>query len=59
MEGFSILAEIDAEQLPAFYGGAMTDPDGNPMCLSIVRFMFVILPNIAYCIILRTIFKKR
>lgn len=30
----ALLEEIDASQLPVHYGGSMTDPDGNPMCLS-------------------------
>lgn len=32
----ALLAEIDADQLPACYGGTMTDPDGNPNCVTIV-----------------------
>ncbi|KAI9561274.1 hypothetical protein GHT06_012230 [Daphnia sinensis] len=30
----ALLEEIDADQLPAYYGGTMTDPDGDPRCLS-------------------------
>ena len=30
----ALLEEIDANQLPAFYGGNMTDPDGDPKCPS-------------------------
>ncbi|KAI9561272.1 hypothetical protein GHT06_012228 [Daphnia sinensis] len=30
----AILEEIDADQLPSFYGGTLTDPDGNPKCPS-------------------------
>jgi len=30
----AILKEIDADQFPAYYGGTMTDPDGNPNCIS-------------------------
>jgi hypothetical protein len=30
----AILAEVDADQLPACYGGTMTDPDGNPNCVT-------------------------
>lgn len=30
----ALLEEIDASQLPVHYGGTMTDPDGNPMCLT-------------------------
>ena len=30
----AILQDVDADQLPVFYGGTMTDPDGNPQCLT-------------------------
>ena len=30
----ALLEEIDADQLPAHYGGTMTDPDGDPKCPS-------------------------
>ncbi|KAK4004692.1 SEC14-like protein 2 isoform X1 [Daphnia magna] len=30
----ALLEEIDADQLPSFYGGTLTDPDGNPKCPS-------------------------
>ncbi|XP_057372735.1 SEC14-like protein 2 [Daphnia carinata] len=30
----ALLEEIDADQLPAHYGGTMTDPDGDPTCPS-------------------------
>jgi len=33
----ALLAEIDADQLPACYGGTITDPDGNPNCLTLVN----------------------
>lgn len=33
----ALLEEIDADQLPVLYGGTMTDPDGNPACLTKVR----------------------
>ena len=32
----ALLAEINADQLPACYGGTMTDDDGNPNCISYV-----------------------
>ncbi|CAN7940615.1 unnamed protein product [Ixodes hexagonus] len=32
----ALLADIQADQLPVFWGGTMTDPDGNPRCPSIV-----------------------
>jgi hypothetical protein len=34
----ALLEEIDADQLPAHYGGTMTDPDGNPFCLTKVSY---------------------
>lgn len=30
----ALLEEIDADQLPVYYGGTQRDPDGNPMCLT-------------------------
>jgi len=30
----ALLEDIDADQLPAYYGGTMTDPDGDPKCPS-------------------------
>ncbi|XP_069789506.1 SEC14-like protein 2 isoform X2 [Narcine bancroftii] len=33
-----LLQNIDAEQLPAYYGGTLTDPDGNPKCTSKINF---------------------
>uniref|UniRef100_A0A8C2BGI4 SEC14-like lipid binding 7 n=1 Tax=Cyprinus carpio TaxID=7962 RepID=A0A8C2BGI4_CYPCA len=29
---------VDADQLPAVYGGSMTDPDGNPLCKTMLRY---------------------
>ena len=29
-----LLKYIDADQLPACYGGTLTDPDGNPNCVT-------------------------
>ena len=37
----ALLAEIDPDQLPAMYGGTMTDPDGNPNCLTKVSHLIV------------------
>jgi hypothetical protein len=31
----ALLTEIDAEELPACYGGKKTDPDGNPNCATL------------------------
>ena len=36
----AILEEIDADQVPSFYGGTLTDPDGNSKCSTIVIFHF-------------------
>ena len=33
----ALLEEIDADQLPAYFGGKATDPDGNPKCPSKVK----------------------
>jgi hypothetical protein len=30
----ALLEEIDADQFPAYYGGTLTDPDGDPKCPS-------------------------
>lgn len=30
----ALLQDIDAEELPACYGGTLTDPDGNPKCIT-------------------------
>lgn len=30
----ALLNEIDADQLPAYYGGNLTDPNGDPKCPS-------------------------
>uniref|UniRef100_A0A8C2IW44 CRAL-TRIO domain-containing protein n=1 Tax=Cyprinus carpio TaxID=7962 RepID=A0A8C2IW44_CYPCA len=29
---------VDADQLPAVYGGSMTDPDGDPLCKTMLRY---------------------
>lgn len=33
----ALLEEIDADQIPAFLGGTLTDPDGNEFCPSKVN----------------------
>ena len=39
----ALLEEIEPNQLPAYYGGTVTDPDGNPMCLNkVLQFIFMI-----------------
>lgn len=44
----ALLEEIEADQLPAFYGGTMTDPDGDPKCPSkvILKKCVQQIPNI-------------
>ena len=32
-----LLENIDADQLPASYSGSMTDPDGNPNCVTKIK----------------------
>nr|XP_054768191.1 SEC14-like protein 2 [Lytechinus pictus] len=32
-----LLKHIDADQLPVYWGGTKTDPDGNEMCTSLIR----------------------
>ena len=34
----AILEEIDADQLPVYYGGTKMDPDGNPKYLTKVGY---------------------
>lgn len=36
-----ILCDVDADQLPVAYGGAMADPDGNPNCATKVDENFL------------------
>lgn len=35
--------DIDADQLPAYYGGTMVDPDGDPKCPSKVCTVLAVL----------------
>ena len=37
----ALLKEIDADQLPAHYGGTMIDVDGDPKCSSKVRMNII------------------
>lgn len=32
----ALLAEIDSDQLPAYYGGTLTDSNGDPKCPHLV-----------------------
>ena len=34
----AILLAVEPQQLPVSYGGTLTDPDGNPDCVSMVIF---------------------
>lgn len=34
----ALLEEIDADQLPVYYGGTMTDENDDPKCLSKVNY---------------------
>lgn len=40
-----LLAQVDKSQIPQYFGGTMTDPDGSPKCMTKVSWMFWI-----YCI---------
>lgn len=33
-----MLKHVDPSQLPVAFGGTMTDPDGNPKCISKIRY---------------------
>lgn len=33
-----LLEQIDASQLPKCFGGTMTDPDGSPLCKTIINY---------------------
>ena len=35
-----VYSDIDRDQLPVYWGGTMTDPDGDPACSSKVNGMF-------------------
>jgi hypothetical protein len=37
---------IDDEHLPMCYGGTLTDPDGNPRCITKVCWIFLTLVHI-------------
>ena len=41
----AILEDVDPSQLPVFYGGSKTDPDGNPQCLTNVTRFTVDFPS--------------
>jgi hypothetical protein len=43
----ALLQEIDADQLPLFYGGTLTDPDGNGKCPSKV-YHYIISHYVIY-----------
>jgi hypothetical protein len=35
----ALLEEIEANNLPLYYGGTMVDPDGDPKCPSKVKYL--------------------
>lgn len=35
----ALLEEISADEIPAHYGGSLTDPDGDPKCPGKVNYM--------------------
>ena len=41
----ALLQDIDADQLPAYYGGTMTDPNGDPKCPSKVVIIYCQILN--------------
>ena len=41
----ALLEDIDADQLPAYYGGTLTDPDGNPKCPSKVMNQLIYITD--------------
>jgi hypothetical protein len=40
----AILEHVNPDQLPVAYGGTLTDPDGNPNCITMVS-PFIIFIN--------------
>ncbi|KAI9561416.1 hypothetical protein GHT06_012373 [Daphnia sinensis] len=52
----ALLEDFDPEELPACYGGKLTDPDGNPNCITMVNmggevpksYYLTIKPDTAY-----------
>ena len=47
-----MLRYIDEDNLPACYGGKLTDPDGNPRCLSMVS-LCTKYNNYIYCNVIK------
>ena len=41
----ALLEDIDPKELPVCYGGTMTDPDGNPNCVTMASRPFRIRIN--------------
>ena len=39
----AILEDCNADQFPAHYGGSLADPDGNPLCITMVTSIFWLL----------------
>ena len=58
----ALLAEIDADQLPACYGGTLTDADGDPVCPSQViqsQFPIVIVIVCVYVFVIISTWVKQ
>lgn len=47
---------VDADQLPVVYGGSMTDPDGNPLCKTMVRLEIHIHKKLIFLFSIRDAF---
>lgn len=39
----AILSNIEPDQIPAYYGGTLTDPDGNPRYTTKVRMILIFI----------------
>jgi len=44
----AILQDVDADQFPAHYGGSLSDPDGDPRCVTMMNNMGGIVPKSWY-----------
>lgn len=45
----AILERVDESQLPAYFGGTLTDEDGNPKCVTKVSSMRILL-SLDFCL---------
>jgi len=44
----AILEDCNADQFPAHYGGSLADPDGNPLCITMMNNMGGLVPKSYY-----------